>query len=290
MIICQQPIPQNTNGGSIAAVARTSQYHLCSQRDRGRCAHGVSLVDADASPKSVMGSNDSHGYNRTDDYANAVVGGGCTDMSSSQRDVDTHHTIASDLPLAVKDAEANCYRSEEAQYNQEQDQEEVSIHQYITRAAFDNAEQVHKSGTIDEDEAFFSPLQRSPFSKKSASAEAPSYASGDISSFDGCIMTDDELCGLFGTARCNADVPFPRTAYLLHQKCTSEMRPYLKILMKECVAERDNIFDDANPTKCVNKNCSSSSHAASRKEQLVAFRSFESLLLGNKHDSASRVL
>jgi len=65
MIICQQPIPQNTGGGSIAAVARTSQYRLCSQWDRERCAHGVSLVDADASPKSVMGSIDSHGYNRT---------------------------------------------------------------------------------------------------------------------------------------------------------------------------------------------------------------------------------
>jgi len=229
-------------------------------------------------------------YRDQDDYANAVVGGGCTDMSSSQMDMDTHHTIASGLPLAVKDAEANCYRSEEAHHKQEQDQEEVSILRYITRAAFDDYEQVHKSVTIDEDEAFFSPLQRSPFSKKSASAEAPSYASGDTSSFDGCIMTDDELCGLFGTVRCNADVPFPRTAYLLHQRCTSEIRPYLKILMKERVAESDNIFDDAYPTKCVNKNCTSSFHAASRKERIVAFRSFESLLLGNKHDSASRVL
>ncbi len=68
-------------------------------------------------------------------------------MSSSQRDIDMHHTITSGLPLAMKDAEANCYRSEQlttatqwddlndakstthhnAHYKEEQDQEEVSI-------------------------------------------------------------------------------------------------------------------------------------------------------------------
>jgi hypothetical protein len=194
-----------------------------------------------------------------------------------------HHTITSGLPLAMKDAEANCYRSEQlttatqwddlndakstthhnAHYKEEQDQEEVSILWYITRAAFhgqpcliypDDAEQVHKSGTINEDKAFYFSLQRSPFSITSAIAEALSHASGDTSSFDGCIMTNDELCGIFGTAQCNADVPFPCTAYLLHQRCTSERRSYLKILMKEWAAESDTICDDTNAAKMgVNK-------------------------------------
>ena len=254
-----------------------------------------------------------------DEYANAV-GGGCTDMSLCQRDIGTHHTINSGLPLTMKDVEANCYLREQlmmatqcdglndpeltthhnAHYNEEQDREEVSNLRYIARAAFhgqpcllypDDAEQVHKSGTIDEDKAFYCSLLRSPFSITSVIAEAPSHASSDTASFDVCIMTDDELCGLFDTARCNADVPFPRTAYLLHQRCTSERRPYLKIFTKEFAAESDTICDDTNATKMgVNKKCTPSFNVASWKEQIVAFRSFESLFVGSKHDSASRVL
>ena len=66
MIIRQQPIPQDTGGGSIAAVARTNQYLLGGRRDRSRCARDVvSLVDAYPSPKTVVDNNiDTRGHNR----------------------------------------------------------------------------------------------------------------------------------------------------------------------------------------------------------------------------------
>jgi hypothetical protein len=64
MIIRQQPIPQDTGGGSIAAVARTNQFG--GRRDRSRCARDVvSSVDAYPSPKTVVDNNiDTRGHNR----------------------------------------------------------------------------------------------------------------------------------------------------------------------------------------------------------------------------------
>ncbi len=250
--------------------------------------------------------------------------GGCNNRSSSRSGMDKHRAITIGLSLASKDLEENYNRSEQpytadrgddlsgfksaichnAHYREEQERKEVAIRRCISssaRAAFHgpphllyprNDEQDHTSRMIDEDEASFFTLQRSPFSENSAIVEASSHASGDTSSFDDCTVTDDELCGLFGTLRCGADAPFPRSAFMLHQKCAPEKRPYLKMLTKRGAAEGTGIRADTNITEMdLNRNGNPSFDVALRKEQIVAFRAFEeSLFFGEEHDWASRVL
>lgn len=232
--------------------------------------------------------------------------------------MDKHRAITICLSLASKDLEENYNRSKQpytadrgddlsgfesairhnAHYGEDQEWKEVAIRRCISssaRAAFHgpthllyprNDEQDHTSRMTDEDEASFSTLQRSPFSENSAIVEASSHASGDTSSFYGCMVVDDELCGLFGTVRCGADAPFPRSAFMLHQRCASDKRPYLKMLTNGSASEGNGIRANTDITEMdLNRNGSPSFDVASWKEQIIDFRAFEeSLFFGDKHD------
>ena len=229
--------------------------------------------------------------------------------------MDKHSAITIGLSLASKDLEENYNRSEQpyaadrgddlsgvkstirhnAHHEEEQEQKEVGICQCISlsaRAAFHgpphllypcNDEPDHMSRMTNKDEASLSTLQRSPFSENLAIVKAASHASGNSSLFDGCMVADDELCGLFGTVRCGADAPFPCLVFMLHQRCASENRPYLKMLTHGSANTNITEMD-------LNGNGNPSFDVASWKEQIVAFRAFKESLFGEKHDWKEQIV